>query len=111
MATVTHKKKTIVVRRIRWDNILYLAIGLMITICMWIMLKVSVLAPYEIEYVEYTAQNQDTIYNLVQEMNDYTPFGWDTRDFVALALDKNNLTQGEELRVGDKILIPVAIEK
>ncbi|ELC54483.1 hypothetical protein WGI_05104, partial [Escherichia coli KTE44] len=55
MATVIHKKKTIVVRRIRWNNILYLAIGLALTICMWIMLKVSVLAPYEIEYVEYTA--------------------------------------------------------
>lgn len=94
--------------KLKWDNISFLIAGFVTGLLVIWILKVSVFAPYEIQYVEHHVQDKDTIINLVQDMNDYTPFGWDARDFVALALDKNNMSSGAELRAGQTIYIPVA---
>lgn len=96
-------------KRLRWDNILLLlSIVTIVTLFgMWY----ESLNDYEIQYVPYQMEPNDSLINVVQDMNTYTPHGWDARDFVALAKDRNNISDVGKIRVWQTIEIPVAKPK
>lgn len=107
---VAVKRKKSIWKRLRYDNILALifVIGLISTFCMWL----SSTNDYQVEYVEYRMQEGDRLFNVVQDMNkEYMPWGWDARDLVDLAKDKNDIYNVAKIQAGDTILIPITSEK
>jgi hypothetical protein len=107
---VAVKRKKSIWKRLRYDNILALifVIGFISTFCMWF----SSLDNYDVTYVEYRMQENDSLFNVVQDMNkDYMPWGWDAHDLVALAKDKNDICNVAKVQAGKTILIPITSEK
>ena len=105
---IMHMKES-VLRRLSWNSIMTVFFFVVCSTLFLIILFNQ--HEYEIEYVEYHMQENDSLFNVVQDLNDHSPRGWDARDFVALAKDKNNITNVTNIRSGQRILIPVATIK
>ena len=83
MAQVIIRKKKSFWKKLIRDNIFSLLFFIFIfSIIIWHIEKSD---NYEIEYVEYRMEKNDSLFNVVQDMNEYVPWGWDTHDFVRLA--------------------------
>jgi hypothetical protein len=70
-------------------------------------LWVTQISNYEVHYKEYKLKPRDTVFNVVQEHNDYMPWGWDARDLISLTKDANHLNNVGSVKAGDTILIPI----
>jgi len=66
---------------------------------------------YQIEYIEYRMQKGDTLFTVVQDMNTFVPWGWDTRHFVTLTKKVNRIEDSSQIREGQILLIPIAKPK
>lgn len=96
-------------KRLRWDNIAMLSLLLMGAYMVIIILIDA--HDYDLEYVEYQFEEGERLFNVIQDENDFYPFGWDTHDFVALTLDKNKLSKPTDIKAGDVVLIPITYPK
>lgn len=102
-------KKKALWKRIHWENLItVLVIAAVVAALLFWVLNIR---NYEIQYVEYEVQKDDSLMEIVQQKNDYTPWGWDSRDFVELAMEKNQITNPMLIQPGDILLIPVAQKK
>jgi hypothetical protein len=108
-----YKTQTLAERRARihLDNMVLFISIVIIAFLLMVVIRTTILAPYQITYVEYHMKQNDSLYNVVQDMNDYTPFGWNIQDFVALAMDKNNIQDASTIRHGQVVMIPIAKSK
>ena len=101
-------------KRVRWANVL-----LVLTIIALIILFTDAMRQYysskedeyRIVYVEYVMQRDDTLLQVVQDLNDFYPDGWDARDLVHMAVEENNIKDVARIQEGKRILIPIAHER
>lgn len=109
MSEAILQMKESVLRRLSWETIMtvFFFIACSVLVVMLVMNKTD----YQIDYVEYHMQENDSLFNVVQDMNKYTPRGWDARDFVSLAKDKNQIQDVSTIRQGQRVYIPVASPK
>lgn len=108
MDVITHQKRPIW-KRLRWVNILSLlfSIGLAILFSFWF----ASLDDYEVTYMEYHVQQNDSLFNVVQDHNEHMPWGWNTHDLVDLTLEKNHIQHVTKVQAGDVIWIPIITKK
>lgn len=109
MKVIVIKRKNARLAKLRWTLISrsLMALATAILIFVWLHLVNS----YYIVYVPYQIEKGDTLTKIVQENNTYRPWGFDSRDFVQLTVEKNNITDSGRIRTGETILIPIAKEK
>ncbi|MBU5262078.1 hypothetical protein [Bacillus atrophaeus] len=102
-------KKKAIWKRIHWGNLItVLMIAAIIAVFLFWAIN---LHNYEIKYIKYEVQKDDSLIEIVQQKNNYTPWGWDSRDFVDLTIEKNQIMNPLSIQPGDILLIPVAHKK
>ncbi|MCD7910996.1 LysM peptidoglycan-binding domain-containing protein [Bacillus velezensis] len=102
-------KKKPLWKRINWVNLMtvfMLAAAIAVFLFWFINLH-----NYQIDYIKYEVRKNDSLIEIVQQQNDYAPWGWDSRDFVDLTIEKNQITNPSTIQPGDVLLIPVAKKK
>jgi hypothetical protein len=103
-----YKKKPFY-KRVRWLNVALVAF------CIFFIFKfftsIATLKGYEISYEMHYMRENDSLFNVVQEKNQYYPAGWNAQDFVYLAIDKNEINDVSSIPVGHKVMIPIAHKK
>lgn len=102
-------KKKAIWRRIHWRNVITV-FTIAAVVAVFLLWAIS-LHNYEIKYIKYEVKKDDSLIEIVRQMNDYTPWGWDSRDFVDLTMKKNQIVNPSSIQPGDILLIPVAQKK
>ena len=96
-------------KRLKWHNIFTLILVIVaLSIAVWHVREGS---DYEIKYIPYRMQENDTLFNIVQDKNSFVPWGWDAHDFVSLTKKVNHIEDVSQIQAGQTILIPIAEPK
>ncbi|PVC75028.1 hypothetical protein C2I27_03840 [Priestia megaterium] len=109
MKVIVIKRRNARLAKLRWTLISRSLMALTTAILIFVWLHL--INAYYIVYVPYQVEKGDTLTKIVQENNAYRPWGWDSRDFVQLTVEKNNIKNSGRIRTGETILIPIAKEK
>lgn len=92
-------------KRLRWENVILSFVVLLGFIT--IILAFFFQSQYSITYMEYHMKPNDSLTSVIQDSNTHYPVMWDVRDLVALAEDRNQLDNSNQLDVGQVVYIPV----
>jgi hypothetical protein len=91
------------------SNYMWVIVPLLAALIMYMLLN-ALTPEYEVRYVEYQMEQGDSLFNVIQNMNEDVNESYDVRSLMSLAKEKNDITNAGHVIAGYTYQIPVIKE-